>query len=269
MVALSHKRFTANLKGSLKEAFEIVAQYPERFKNKTLSGKALSLGKLSLLPLSVYLSPNASTAVHTLGVVDLAGVFIMQRMRLNSHFNAFAVPLGGLLVAQQMLLGAYGYAFMVGVVGLRNTAMASLPDTKEAEKQRLKISFGLAGLNMAALGAIGITYDSRVLLLAAGVLTGALATSMVNSKSHIARALRFPNYINGMLYSYFVTGSASQTISSAMSALNCSITIAENDIPVSNKSGKSLSLPHKIKSYVSTLLDSDKRQIFKFKNPAI
>lgn len=250
----------------MKEAFEIVADYPQRFRKKSLGGKALSMGKLSLLPLSVYLAPNASTAVHALGVIDLTGVFIMQRMRLNSHFNAFAVPLGGLLIAQQMLLGAYGYAFMVSVVAARNTAMAALPDTKDAEKRRMKISFGLAAVNMAALGAIGIAHDSRVLLLAAGVATGAWATSMINSKSHIARALRLPNYINMSLYSYFVTGSASQAISSAISAANCSITIAENDIPIKSADNKTLSLPQKIKHYARTLLDSEKRGGLQFKN---
>lgn len=267
MSMISASRFAKNLKGSLKEAFHIVADYPQRFREKSIGGKALSLGKLALLPVCYRLMEDKHPAAQALAVADLAGVYVMQRMKLNSHFNAFAVPLGGILIAQMALLGSvasYSTAFMTSVVGIRNAAMSSMPETEEAQPLRHKISFGLTGLNLAVLGYIGAVYQPAVLLLASTVLLGAWATSMINSKSHVASALRLPGYVTGIFYNAAYTGSASAAISSGISTLNRINTIVENDIPTKTKNGDALSFRQKMKLYKDTLFDPDLRKKLEF-----
>lgn len=268
---LSASRFYDNLKGSMKEAFHIVADYPQRFREKSLGGKAFSLSKLALLPVCYHVMDDKHPAAQMLAVADLAGVYVMQRLKLNSHFNAFAVPLGGILIAQMMFLGStasYSSAIMTGVVGIRNTAMASMPETEESQHLRQKISFGLTGLNLAILAAIGAMYEPVVLMLAGTIVMGAWATSMINKKSHVASALRLPGYLLGIFYNAAYTGSASAAITSAMSSLNRINTIVENDIPMRMKDGTALNFRQKMKAYKDTLLNHKQREQFEFKqNP--
>lgn len=271
MNTISAKRFGKNLKGSLKEAFHIVVDYPQRFREKSMAGKAFSLGKLALLPVCYHLMEDKHPAAQALAVADLAGVYVMQRIKLNSHFNAFAVPLSGLLIAQMMYLGSvasYSTAFMTGVVGVRNTAMASMPDTDEYQPLRSKVSFGLTSINLGVLGVVGAMYQPHVFMLVGGIMLSAWATSMINAKSHVASALRLPGYVTSIFYNAAYTGSASAAISSGMSTLNRIYTIWENDIPVKDKNGVSLRFLDRVRAYNDTLLDYKKRQNFDFRqNP--
>lgn len=106
------KQYASNFSGGIKEGLELVRDYPERFKSKTLGGKVLSLAKLTSIPVSMVLTSGTSLTTQALGATMLAGAFTIGRMKNNKHQNALSAPLAYTIATQKYLLGAQGYAIM-------------------------------------------------------------------------------------------------------------------------------------------------------------
>ena len=253
--------YKSNLNGALQESRHIVTSYPKRFKEKSIGGQSFSIAKISLAPLSIYLTSGTSlSTVSVLGAFALSSVFVMLRMENNKHKNAMGAPIAFSLCAQKLMLGATGYAVMAGIAGTRGLVMAMMPDTKESEPLRNRIALGFGIVGMGSIGAIAY-FKQELWELApmASMLLGTYASSKINEKSFQARACHVIANTNNALYSLIFSGSAGAAMIDATGASLAGTTIAENDIPQKRKNGKALSAFEKVKAYASTLKNADSR----------
>lgn len=255
--------YKANFSGALHESFDLARSYPERFRNKTLPGKILSIGKMSLIPASIYLTPAASFGVQATGATILTGVFFLQRLKNNNHTNALSAPVAFALSAQKASLDAWGYAVMAGIAGIEKVTMAMLPDSEESQALRKKVGYGFAALSVAGVGATGFLSPWNFMTLGSRLL-GTWASTMINEKSYKARALHTIGCLNNAAYSFFYSGSGAATIIDSMGAVNKLLTIHENDIPVIRLSDHhTLTRSEQVVAYISTLKNHDNRSLYK------
>lgn len=261
--------YASNIGGAFEEGYDIVTSYPSRFMKKSFKGKAFSLAKLTLAPLSIYLTSGTSlTTASILGACALSSVFVMLRMKNNKHKNALGAPVAAMLCTQKLMLGATGYAMMAGIAATRGLTMAMLPDTPEAEPLRNRIALGFGAVGIGSIAAIAF-FKQELWELApmASMLLGTLASSKINDKSFQARACHVIANTNNALYSFIFSGSAGAAMIDATGASLAGTTIAENDIPQKRKDGKALTAFQKVKAYVSTLMNSENRRDYIFPEP--
>lgn len=253
------KQYASNFSGGIKEGLELVRDYPERFKSKTLAGKVLSLAKLTSIPVSMALTSGTSLTTQALGATMLAGAFTIGRMKNNKHQNALSAPLAYTIATQKYLLGAQGYAIMSGIAGTRGLVMSMLPDTKESQPLRNKVALAFAGTGIVGVGMTALFISPWNLLPVGSMLLGTLASSKINEKSYLARPLHVIANTNNAIYSALYSGSAAATILDLTGVANSSKTISENDIPQKRKSGTPLSTKEKVKSYLSLLFNDEQK----------
>ncbi len=259
--------YAKNLYGASKEAYEIVQSYPQRFKEKNTFGKILSVGKVAAVPLSIYLTSGTTLSTAAIiGAATLSMVMLMLRMKNNKHKNAMGAPIAYANMAQKLLLGGTGYAIMAGIAGTRGLVMAALPDTKESERLRNRVGFAFAA---TGIGLIGVVAHQKQelweLLPMASMLLGTLASTKINDKSYQARVCHVIANTNNFIYSMLYSGAAGPAMIDATGASLAATTIAENDIPKQKRTGERLSLSKRATAYFQTVINSEKRNDFLYK----
>ena len=200
-----------------------------------------------------------------LGTSALSTVFVMQRLKNNKHVNALGVPLAAILAVQKSLLGAWGYAVMAGIASTRSFVMGMLPDDENSERLRRRLSYVFAGTGIAAVGATGLFISPWNFLPMASMLAGTAASSMINSKSHIARLFHVFGNSSNATYSGAYSGSAAAGMIDLMGLSNVLTTIAENDIPQRRANGDKLSMQEKLQGYFNIVTGKESKECYLFK----